>query len=147
MGKIKVDELEERVSNSGITVNSTLKGAVLQDYAEVDQDISSSATLAIDLANGNTGSVTLGTNVTNINFTNVPTSGVSTFTLIVTQDGTGGRTMAIDAVSVNSATAATAKTPAAAGLTLTTTANGIDILTFIFKDAGTPFLTTQLAFG
>ena len=58
MGKIKVDELEERVSNSGITVNSTLKGAVLQDYAEVDQDISSSATLAIDLANGNTGSVT-----------------------------------------------------------------------------------------
>ena len=147
MGKIKVDELEERVSNSGITVNSTLKGAVLQDYAEVDQDISSSATLAIDLANGNTGSVTLGTNVTNINFTNVPTSGVSTFTLIVTQDGTGGRTMAIDAVSVNSATAATAKTPAAAGLTLTTTAAGIDILTFIFKDAGTPFLTTQLAFG
>ena len=147
MGKIKVDELEERVSNSGITVNSTLKGAVLQDYAEVDQDISSSATLAIDLANGNTGSVTLGTNVSNINFTNVPTSGVSTFTLIVTQDGTGGRTMAIDAVSVNSATAATAKTPAAAGLTLTTTAAGIDILTFIFKDAGTPFLTTQLAFG
>ena len=147
MGKIKVDELEERVSNSGITVNSTLKGAVLQDYAEVDQDISSSATLAIDLANGNTGSVTLGTAVTNINFTNVPTSGVSTFTLIVTQDGTGSRTMAIDAVSVNSATAATAKTPAAAGLTLTTTAGGIDILTFIFKDAGTPFLTTQLAFG
>lgn len=147
MGKIKVDELEERVSNSGITVNSTFKGAVLQDYAEVHQDVTSSATLAIDLANGNTGSVTLGTNVTNINFTNVPTSGVSTFTLIVTQDGTGGRTMAIDAVSVNSATAATAKTPAAAGLTLTTTAAGIDILTFIFKDAGTPFLTTQLAFG
>ena len=147
MGKIKVDELEERVSNSGITVNSTFKGAVLQDYSEVHQDVTSSATLAIDLANGNTGSVTLGTNVTNINFTNVPTSGVSTFTLIVTQDGTGGRTMAIDAVSVNSATAATAKTPAAAGLTLTTTAAGIDILTFIFKDAGTPFLTTQLAFG
>ena len=147
MGKIKVDELEERVSNSGITVNSTFKGAVLQDYAEVHQDVTSSATLAIDLANGNTGSVTLGTSVTNINFTNVPTSGVSTFTLIVTQDGTGGRTMAIDAVSVNSATAATAKTPAAAGLTLTTTAAGIDILTFIFKDAGTPFLTTQLAFG
>ncbi len=147
MGKIKVDELEERVSNSGITVNSTLKGAVLQDYAEVDQDISSSATLAIDLANGNTGSVTLGTNVTDIDFTNVPTSGVSTFTLIVTQDGTGSRTMAINAVSVNSGSHATAKTPAAAGLTLTTAAGGIDILTFIFKDAGTPFLTTQLAFG
>ena len=147
MGKIKVDELEERVSNSGITVNSTLKGAVLQDYAEVDQDISSSATLAIDLANGNTGSVTLGTNVTDIDFTNVPTSGVSTFTLIVTQDGTGSRTMAINAVTVNSGSHVTAKTPAAAGLTLTTTAAGIDILTFIFKDAGTPFLTTQLAFG
>jgi hypothetical protein len=147
MGKIKTDELEERVSNAGITVNSTLKGAALQDYSEIHQDISSSATLAIDLDDGNTGSVTLGTNVTNINFTNVPTAGVSTFTLIVTQDGTGSRTMAIDAVSVNSATAATAKTPAAAGLTLTTTAAGIDILTFIFKDAGTPFLTTQLAFG
>jgi len=178
LGKIKTDELEERVGSAGITVNSTVKidtiaektsangvtidgvslkdgavqnatlvGATLKDYAETDQDVTSATTLAIDLANGNTGSVTLAHNVTDIDFTNVPTNGVSTFALIVTQDGTGSRTMAINAVTVNGGSTVTAKTPAAGGLTLTTTAGGIDILTFIFKDASTPFLTTQLAFG
>jgi hypothetical protein len=130
--------------DSGAT---TLSNKILKDYAETEQTITSGTTLAIDLANGNTGSVTLGHNVTDIDFTNVPTSGVSTFTLICTQDGTGSRTMAINAVTVNGGSNVTAKTPAAGGLTLTTTANGIDILTFLFKDAGTPFLTTQLAFG
>ena len=143
MGKIKTDELEERVSNAGITVNSTLKGAVLQDYAEVDQDISSSATLAIDLANGNTGSVTLGTNVTDIDFTNVPT-GVCSFTLLVKQDGTGSRTMAINAITVNGGSHDTGKTAGAGGLTLTTTANREDIVTFLFYDAGTPYINALL---
>ena len=138
MGKIKVDELEERVSNSGITVNSTLKGAVLQDYAEVDQDISSSATLAIDLANGNTGSVTLGTNVTDIDFTNVPTSGVSTFTLIVTQDGTGSRTASFG--SVWDFIGGTAPT-------LTTTASAVDRLDYIVRSSTKIHAVVTLAYS
>ena len=127
--------------------DQTISAAILKDYAETDADITSAVDLAIDLANGNTGSVTLAHNVDDLHFTNVPTSGFSTFTLIVTQDGTGSRTMDIDAVSVNGGGDVTAKTAGGAGLTLSTAAGSIDILTFLFKDAGTPFLFSQLAFA
>ena len=120
---------------------------ILKDYAETDADLTSAVDLAIDMANGNTGSVTLAHNVDDLHFTNVPTSGFSTFTLIVTQDGTGSRTMDIDAVSVNGGGDVTAKTAGGEGLTLSTAAGSIDILTFLFKDAGTPFLFSQLAFA
>ena len=127
--------------------DQTISAAILKDYAETDADITSAVDLAIDLANGNTGSVTLAHNVDDLHFTNVPTAGFSTFTLIVTQDGTGSRTMDIDAVSVNGGGDVTAKTAGGAGLTLSTAAGSIDILTFLFKDAGTPFLFSQLAFA
>ena len=90
--------------------DQTAKEIVLKDYAETDVAVSSGTTLAIDLANGNTGSVTLGHNVTDIDFTNVPTNGTSTFTLKVTQDGTGNRTMAINAITVNGGSNVTALT-------------------------------------
>jgi len=124
----------------------TLSGAVtggdqeisavsLKDYVETDVAVTSSSnTITIDLANGNTGTVTLGENVTDIDFLNVPTNGVSSFTLRVIQDGTGSRTMATNAVTVNT-TAATVKTPGAGGLTLSTGANDIDLVTFLFFDA------------
>ena len=127
--------------------DQTISAAVFKDYAETDQDLTSATDLAIDMSLGNTGSVTLDTNVDDLHFTNVPTSGVSTFTLIVTQDGTGSRTMDIDAVSVNGGGDVTAKTVGGAGLTLSTAGGSIDILTFLFKDAGTPFLFSQLAFA
>ena len=72
---------------------------------------------------------------------------MSTFTLQVTQDGTGSRTMAINAVTVNGGGHATAKTPGAAGLTLSTAAAKIDLLTFLFVDAGTPLLNSLLDFS
>ena len=62
---------------------------------------SSSGVIAVDLANGNTGSITVSENITDIDFTNVPTNGTSLFTMKVTQDGTGSRTMAINAITVN----------------------------------------------
>jgi|TARA_R100001463_G_scaffold306_3_gene1265 hypothetical protein len=127
--------------------DQTMSAVVLKDYAETDADLTSAVDLAIDMANGNTGSVTLAHNVDDLHFTNVPTAGVSTFTLIVTQDGTGSRTMDIDAVSVNGGGDVTAKTVGGGGLTLSTAAGSIDILTFLFKDAGTPFLFSQLAFA
>ena len=127
--------------------DQTMSAVVLKDYAETDADLSSAVDLEINLANGNTGSVTLAHNVDDLHFTNVPTSGFATFTLIVTQDGTGSRTMDIDAVSVNGGGDVTAKTAGGAGLTLSTAAGSIDILTFLFKDAGTPFLFSQLAFA
>ena len=58
---------------------------VLKDYAETDVAVtSSSGVVSIDLANGNTGSITLTENITDIDFTNVATNGVSTFTLQIT---------------------------------------------------------------
>ena len=127
--------------------DQTASAIVLKDYAETDVAVTSATTLAIDLANGNTGTVTLGHNVTDIDFTNVPTNGISTFTLQVTQDGTGSRTMAINQVTVNGGSHATAKTPGGSGLTLSTAAAKIDLLTFLFVDAGTPLLNSLLDFS
>ena len=125
--------------------DQTVSAVALKDYSETEQAITSGATLAINLANGNTGTVTLAHNVTDIDFTNVPTD-LATFTLVVTQDGTGSRTMAINAITVNADSHQTAKTAGGAGLTLSTAAAAIDILTFMFVDE-TPFLFSQLAFA
>ena len=127
--------------------DQTISAFVIKDFNETSQAITSQTDLAIDLANGNTGTVTLDTNVDDLHFTNVPTSGISTFTLIVTQDGTGSRTMDIDAVSVNGGSDGTAKTVGGGGLTLSTAGGSIDILTFLFVGATTPFLFSQLAFA
>jgi len=127
--------------------DQTAKEIVLQDYAETDVAVTSGTTLSINLANGNTGSVTLGHNVTDIDFTNVPTNGTSTFTLKITQDGTGSRTLAINAISINGGGHVTGKTPGAAGVTLSTGANDIDLITFLFFDAGTPLINTLLDFS
>ena len=125
-----------------VTVNldSTITAISLQDYAEVDQSLSSSSgVLATDLDSGNTGTITLTENITDIDFTNVPTNGVSTFTLQITQDSTP-RTVAINAVTVNGGGDVTAKTAGGAGLTVSTGSGAIDLVTFLFVDAGTPLL-------
>jgi len=50
----------------------------LKAYKETKQTLTStSGVLAINMANGNTGVITLTENITDIDFTNVPTSGVS----------------------------------------------------------------------
>ncbi len=155
---VKIDTIAEKTSANGVTIdgvslkdgavqNASLVGVTLKDYVETDVAVSSSATLAIDLANGNTGSVTLGHNVTDIDFTNVPTDGVASFVLKITQDGTGSRTMAINAVTVNGGSHVTAKTPAGGGLTLSTAASSVDLVTFLFYDAGTPLLHSLFAFS
>ena len=86
---------------SGLDINDQeVSKALLKDYAETDVAVTSATTLAIDLSAGNTGSVTLAHSVTDIDFTNVPANGTSSFTLKVTQDGTGSRTLAINKVTV-----------------------------------------------
>jgi hypothetical protein len=55
--------------------------------------------------------------------------------------------MAINAVTVNGGSHVTAKTPGGAGLTLSTAASSIDLVTFLFYDAGTPLLNSLLAFS
>ena len=121
-----------------------ISAAVLKDYAETDVALSSSSgVVAIDLANGNTGSLTLTENVTDIDFTNVPTNGVSSFTLKVTQDAATAYTVAINAITVNAGSDVTAKTAGAGGFTMTATLSAEDLMFFLFFDAGTPYLTYQ----
>ncbi len=143
--KVPTQQSVKAYVDSGAT---TMTNKILRDYAETDQDVTSGATLTIDLANGNTGSVTLAHNVTDLDFNNVPTAGLATFTLIVTQDGTGSRTMAINQCNVNAAGHQTGLTAGGAGLTLSTAAASVDIVTFLFKDAGNkPYIFSQLAFA
>ena len=119
-----------------------ISAAVLKDYAETDVALSStSGVVAIDLANGNTGSLTLTESVTDIDFTNVPTNGVSSFTVKVTQDASSAYTVAINAITVNGGGDVTAKTAGAGGFTMTATLSAEDLLFFLFFDAGTPYLT------
>jgi len=121
-----------------------ISAAVLKDYAETDVALSStSGVVAIDLANGNTGSLTLTEAVTDIDFTNVPTNGVSSFTVKVTQDASSAYTVAINAITVNGGGNVTAKTAGAGGFTMTSTLGAEDLLFFLFFDAGTPYLTAQ----
>ena len=150
--ELKVDTISEKTSDNGVAIDSvTLKdgavvGAAFTDYVETDVTVTSATTLAIDLANGNTGSVTLAHNVTDIDFTNVPANGTSSFTLKATQDGTGSRTLAINKVTVNGGSEAVALTQGNAGITLSTAANAVDLVTFLFFDAGNPLVNALLDF-
>ena len=119
----------------------------IKGYFETDQAVtSSSGVLAIDLDSGNTGTITLTENITDIDFTNVPTNGVSSFTLQITQDSTD-RTVAINAVTVNGGGDVTAKTAGGAGFTMSTGSGAIDLVTFLFVDAGTPLLNALQDFS
>jgi hypothetical protein len=137
--ELKVDNITEYTSGNAVE---------LKAYKETDVAVtSSSGVIAINLSNGNTGAVTLSENITDIDFTNVPTDGTSSFTLKVTQDGTGSRTMAINAITVNGGGNVTGLTPGAAGLTLSTGAADIDLVSFLFFDASTPLINSLLDFS
>tara|TARA_R100001440_G_scaffold56477_1_gene76257 strand:- start:2258 stop:3322 length:1065 start_codon:yes stop_codon:yes gene_type:complete len=125
-----------------------INAVVLKDYAETDVAVtSSSGVVSINLANGNTGSITLTENITDIDFTNVPSAGVSTFTLQITQHASSAKTVAINAVTVNGGGNVTAKTAGGGGYTVSTGANAIDLVTFLFLDAGTPLLNALQDFS
>ena len=151
--EIKVDTISENTSANGVTIDSVLLkdgavvGASLKDYAETIQTLtSSSGVVSIDMNNGNVGTITLSENVTDIDFTNVPTSGLSTFTLQITQDSTT-RTVAISAITVNGGSNVTAKTPNAIGYTASPNSGEIDLVTFLFVNGGTPLLSIQQDFS
>jgi hypothetical protein len=128
--------------------DQTASAIVLKDYAETDVAVtSSSGVISIDLANGNTGSITLTENITDIDFTNVPTNGVSTFTLQITQHASSAKTVAINAVTVNGGGNVTAKTAGGTGYTVSSGASAIDLVTFLFLDAGTPLLNALQNFS
>ena len=91
----------------------------------------SSNVLTLDVQDGNVFSITLDDNVTTWTISNMGAG--TTITAIIKQDGTGSRLMS--ATQINSTTF---KTVGAGGLTLSTAASAIDIVS-VFYD-GTDYL-------
>ncbi|MGI0076975.1 MAG: hypothetical protein ACREAU_06185, partial [Nitrosopumilaceae archaeon] len=107
--------------------DGTISRPLLKDYAEVKTSPAVGATTTLDLENGNTFEVTLTQNTTVV-ISNPPASGnAGNFTFIVTQDGTGSRT-----ITWPGSVRWSGGTPP----TLTTTAGKTDILTFVTTDGG-----------
>ena len=97
--------------------------------------LTSAATITPDFTNGNTYKVTLAHNAALANPTN-PKDG-ATYTIIVTQDGTGSRTMSFGA---------NYKWSGGTAPTLSTAGNAVDILTFI-SDGTNMYGTSNLNFS
>ncbi len=111
-----------------VMADNEVSGAEIKDYHEtVSAATFSSNTITADVTNGNVFTVALTDNVTTWTINNLPASKISTVTFIITQDGTGSRLM--NATQINSTTF---KTSNAGGVTLTTAASAIDIVTVLF---------------
>jgi hypothetical protein len=118
------------VISSGVPAwTDVLTSKELKDYSEtVSTNATSGIAATIDLDNGNVHDLTLTANCT-LTFSNPPATGkAGSFTLILRQDATGSRTVTWPA---------SVKWSGGTAPTLTTTASGIDILTFTTLDAGT----------
>ena len=120
----------------GLAEFSNTDGLLLPNYNEKTQAVtSSSGVVAINALSGNVATITLTENVTNI-----PAAGTCAITLVITQHASSAKTVAINAVTVNGGGNVTAKTSGAGGFTMSTGTSKIDVLTFIFVNAGTPLL-------
>jgi len=94
-------------------------------YASAPQNLTDASTISWDPANGLNANVTLGGNRT-LSFSATPTSG-SYGTLVVTQDGTGGRTLTLPSGTNKVLGSASTTT-----IALSSAANAKDILNFYY---------------
>ena len=131
-------------SSLGTSFNAAqnaIENAKLKGYSETSQTLSSTAgTLTVSVAAGNTGTITLTENISTIAFTNVPT-GFATFTLQVTQDAATPRLFDDGSTTTTYTVNGSGQTPQTAGgsgFAVSTTTGAVDIVTFIFLDAGAP---------
>ncbi len=137
VSKIKVDEIESSQSNSSTTINKPIFEVPVN---KIQTLTSSSGTLAINCANASTGTITLTENITDIDFTNVPTSGDYKFTLNVTQHASSAKTVLLKKITVNGGSEVLGKTIGGADYTMSSVYSTIDVLTFTFINAGTPLI-------
>jgi len=116
------------LSVSGISTITTLQGTTLKNYGETINNIGNTGTAAtINLANGNFVTATLTGNCT-FTFTTGLSSGAISFTLLLTNDATPGRSIIWPAA---------VKWPGSSVPVRTTSANATDIYTFFTLDNGT----------
>jgi hypothetical protein len=124
-GTTVVDNSRNLTNIAAATLSGTLTTVKIAETAVALGTVTTTG--AINLANGTLFTATLGGNCT---FTISNPTGVSTFTLVLTNDATPGRTVAWSG--------GTFKYPGgAASLSRTTTAAGIDIWVFFSPDGGT----------
>ena len=127
-GTTVVDDSRNLTNVVSATLSNTL---TIQKVVETTVALGTVTTAAtINLFDGTLFTATLGGNCT---FTITNPSGVCSFTLVLTNDGTPGRTVAFSG--------GTFKYPGgAAGLSRTTGASGIDIWSFFSTDGGTNWI-------
>jgi hypothetical protein len=109
-----------RANHTGTQAASTITGSFAQ-VSQTQQTLTDGASIAWNMASGGNATVTLGGARALANPTNL-TAG-TTYTLIVKQDGTGGRTLTYGA---------TYKWTFGTAPTLSTAINAIDVLTFYY---------------
>ena len=146
MSTLNVNNIEERTAGSGVTIDGVLikDGSIGASYLDVSttetiQSLSSSSgILSINVANGKTGTLTLTENITDIDFTNVPTSGHVTFTLYVSTNTTTSYIMNINKITVNGGSESDGL---ANSFTVSQGVSTKDVVTFQFFDASHPVVT------
>ena len=117
-----------RISKDRINMDDkVLEQPVLKDYGETVVTANSGTTYTIDLSEGNVFNITLTDNCA-FTFANPPASGTAgSFTLILTQDATGGRTVTWPG-AVN--------WPGGRAPAVSPTASAADIMSFVTVNAG-----------
>jgi len=126
--------LASNVTASSLTSfgsNATLTGKLIETISVLTGP-ATNTTLTLDTSAGTTFTVTFGAaNISGLLLTNIP-NGSTTITLILKQDGVGGRTISWGGTQVNgSATNATPKWSNGTAPTLSTAANAVDIITLV----------------
>jgi hypothetical protein len=119
------------VNSNSATWNAVTTYVKFKSYSETSVTVSIPGTFiyAVDLSQGTVFPITLDKNITSFQLQNIPT-GVNSFLILLTQDGTGGKTVTW---------AFTGKTIKWSGgaPTVTSTANATDIYSFMSVDGNT----------
>ena len=131
VSKIKVDEIVSSQANGAVLLETPVK--------KVQSLSSSSGVLSINCANGSTGTLSLTEAITDIDFTNVPTSGHFKFTLYVTTHSTTAYVINVNKTTVNGGSETDCLT--AGSFTVSQGVSSNDVVTFEFFNASAPVVT------
>ena len=136
------------VARTLLDVQGVLRTTALSENVDTsDIDISSGIgnyKVVLDLGNSSVFDLTLDNNVDKFELINIPTDG-GTFTIKLTQDTTGGRTVDIDDFNTNTPANIPVYWPGGVVPTMTSTASKTDIYSFKFFDGSS--ITTAGLYG
>ena len=143
---LKSDTISEKTADTGVTIDGVLikDGTIESTYLDasttetVQTLTSTSGVLTINMNNGKAGTITLTEDITDVDFTNVPTSGYSEFILQVTQASSASYTIDLEDMSINGGTDVAAKVATGSESTVSVENNSINRYEFRFFNAGAP---------